>query len=76
MTEILHKQITPNNYFSPRTFGGVINPSDYNTDYRGKDSKHGSQIAKRIISDQNFDYRCKINIDRNRNMKSGGLQNA
>lgn len=44
-------------------FGGIIYPSDYNTDYRGKDNSKGSIIAKRIISDQNFDYRCKRNIE-------------
>lgn len=31
-------------------FGGVIYPSDYNTDYRGKDN-YGSSIAARIESD-------------------------
>lgn len=33
-------------------FGGIIYPSDFNTDYRGKDSINGSQIASRIESDQ------------------------
>ncbi len=28
------------------TFGGLIYPSDFNTDYRGKDNNNGSQIAK------------------------------
>lgn len=59
------------------TFGGIIYPSDYNTDYRGKDNTHGSIIAQRIISDQNFDYRCKKNIEvRNNIKKSGGAKNA
>ena len=44
-------------------FGGIIYPSDYNTDYRGKDNTQGSQIAKRITSDKNFDYRCGRNIE-------------
>jgi len=59
------------------TFGGLIYPSDYNTDYRGKDNTRGSVIAQRIISDRNFDYRCKRNIElRSNNKKSGGSQNA
>ena len=29
-------------------FGGLIYPSDFNTDYRGKDNNNGSQIASRI----------------------------
>ena len=37
------------------TFGGIIYPSDFNTDYRGKDNTKGSTIASRIISDQKFD---------------------
>lgn len=51
-------------------FGGIIYPSDYNTDYRGKDSTRGSQIANRIISDRNFDYRCKKNIELRNNKKN------
>jgi len=51
-------------------FGGVIYLSDYNTDYRGKDNTRGSQIAKRIISDRNFDYRCKKNIEEMKRKKS------
>lgn len=33
-------------------FGGLIFPSDFNTDYRGKDNIHGSQIASRIEADR------------------------
>lgn len=58
------------------TFGGVIYPSDYNTDYRGKDNIRGSQIAQRIISDRNFDYRCKKNIELRNIQKQGGPKNA
>lgn len=43
------------------TFGGLIFPSDFNTDHRGKNNKNGSPIASRIISDKNFDNRCKQN---------------
>lgn len=32
-------------------FGGKIYPSDFNTNYRGKDSTNGSSIAARIESD-------------------------
>lgn len=31
--------------------GGIIYPSDFNTDYRRKDAKGGSAIAARIESD-------------------------
>lgn len=59
-----------------KTFGGVIYPSDYNTDYRGKDNIRGSQIAQRIISDRIFDYRCKKNIELRNIKKQGGVKNA
>lgn len=32
-------------------FGGIIYPSDFNTDYRGKNNTYGSQIASRIEAD-------------------------
>ncbi len=32
-------------------FGGIIYPSDFNTNYRGKDNTNGSQIASRIETD-------------------------
>lgn len=44
------------------TFGGLIFPSDFNTDYRGKNNDHGSPIAKRIIQDNNFDMQCGKNL--------------
>ena len=34
-----------------RHFGGLIYPSDFNTDYRGDDNINGSTIASRIESD-------------------------
>lgn len=34
-----------------RNFGGVIYPSDFNTDNRGKNNNNGSIIAARIESD-------------------------
>ena len=46
------------NYYTTETFdkehihfGGKIYPSDFNTDYRGKDNTNGSSIAARIESD-------------------------
>lgn len=32
-------------------FGGLIYPSDFNTEYRGKDNANGSPIASRIEND-------------------------
>lgn len=56
------------------TFGGIIYPSDYNTDYRGKDNTNGSVIAKRIASDNRFDEKCRKNILNNQNY--GGNKNV
>lgn len=42
-------------------FGGIIYPSDFNTDYRGKDNTNGSTIASRIAQDNNFDKLCRKN---------------
>ncbi len=42
------------------TFGGCICPSDFNTDYRGRDT-YGSVIAARIVQDQRFDEQCRKN---------------
>ena len=42
-------------------FGGIIYPSDFNTDYRGKDNTNGSLIAQRIERDKRFDKQCKRN---------------
>ena len=46
------------------TFGGLINFTDFCTDYRGKDEKR-SPIAERIISDWKFDEECKKNRENN-----------
>ena len=45
------------------TFGGEIFPSDFNTDYRGKNNTNGSTIALRIASDWIFDKKCQKNIE-------------
>lgn len=55
------------------TFGGLIFPSDYNTDYRGKNNIHGSTIASRIVADEKFDNQCKKNIELIR--QNGGIKN-
>ncbi len=52
-------QITKEYKVDPRTFGGLIYPSDFNTDYWGKRNQTGSPIARRIAQDQNFDKGCK-----------------
>ena len=51
------------------TFGGIIYPSDYNTDYRGKDNANGSVIANRIMQDKKFDRQC----ERNRQIFTNGF---
>ena len=59
MTETFYK--TGIHKIDYTTFGGIIHPSDFNTDYRGKDTPNGSSVANRIISDWNFDKNCKAN---------------
>jgi len=52
------------------TFGGLIYPSDFNTDYRGKDNNNGSQIASRIAKDKQADKqwrKYREGIERNKN---------
>jgi len=51
-------------------FGGLIFPSDFNTDNRGKNNTNGSQIASRIATDSTFDKQCRKNregVERNKN---------
>ena len=70
MTETFYRTGTHNNNHT--TFGGIINQSDFNTDYRGKDNVNGSSIAIRIVSDWRFDKKCKENLEaRERNKKYG-----
>lgn len=47
----------------PTRFGGLIYPSDFETDYRSKTQNQGSSIAQRIASDWKFDEQCKRNIE-------------
>lgn len=63
-TKNITRTITNNNP-SPTKFGGLIFFSDFETEHRGK-NQNSSSIAKRIISDRNFDRQCKINAE-NRN---------
>lgn len=49
MTETFNT--TKNSKVDRTKFGGIIYPSDFNTDYRGKDNTNGSQIASRIEAD-------------------------
>lgn len=46
------------------TFGGIIYPSDFDTNYSS------GTIAQRIVSDKNFDEQCRRNIiSRNKYME-------
>ncbi len=42
-------------------FGGLIYPSDFNTDYRGNNYANDSFIARRIAYDAKFDSQCRMN---------------
>lgn len=67
------------NYYKTRnykpdhsTFGGIINFSDFCTDYNR--SEKSKSWAERIVSDWKFDEHCRKNIenrDRNKNYKKG-----
>lgn len=54
-----------------RTFGGKIEPSDFESYYCGKDYKNGSLIADRITRDIKFDKECIKNAMNRRLMKNG-----
>lgn len=54
------------------TFGGIICPSDFNTDYRGKDNTNGSHIAHRIANDSKFDNQCRKNKEEKERNKHYG----
>ena len=55
------------------TFGGLIFPSDFNTNRRDN-GDDGSSIASRIVSDMKFDEQCRKNAE-SRNINSGGNEN-
>lgn len=52
------------------TYGGIIYPSDFNTDYRKKDNANGSVIAARITLDKKFDRDLIKNRERNTEIQS------
>lgn len=55
-------------------FGGLIYPSDFYTDHRGKDYMNHSPLATRIANDARFDYQCKryrLNQENNRENRKG-----
>lgn len=55
-----------------KTFGGLIYPSDFNTNHRGKNNVNGSEIASRIIADRKFDSQCRRNRSLQNNNTQGG----
>lgn len=57
MNELLHR--TPINQKDPSTYGGLIYPSDFNTNFRANGNAGSSAIAARILSDQRFDMQCR-----------------
>lgn len=40
-------------------FGGLIYPSDFNTNGRRKNNYSGSPVARRIAEDDRFDRQCE-----------------
>lgn len=40
-------------------FGGLVYPSDFNTECRKRNNASGSPIAKRIAGDRQFDEQCR-----------------
>lgn len=58
---------TPN--IDHSTFGGLIYPSDFNTNHTQKSSCINSPIAERIAGDWIFDRRCLVNENNTRDYK-------
>lgn len=54
-------KVTGNSSTDHASFGGLIYPSDFNTEYRQKNNANGSPIARRIENDAQFDRQCKRN---------------
>ena len=67
MTEVFYQ--AKSHKIDPSTFGGLIFPSDFNTDYRGKNNDHGSPIARRIEQDNRFDMQCRNSLLNKKNME-------
>lgn len=53
-------------------FGGIIYPSDYNTNNIGKNNYNGSPIVARIARDEKFDRQCRNNMERIERNKNYG----
>lgn len=43
-------------------FGGIIYPSDFETEWHGKKNQNFSMTASRIAGDKRFDEQCRQNI--------------
>ncbi len=67
MTETFYR--TGTHKIDRSSFGGIIYPSDFNTDHRGKGNLYGSYIANRIISDREFDRQCRLNGENSNRLK-------
>ncbi len=66
--------MTQNNFYGHdnETFGGIILPSDFNTEYKATHN-----IASRIASDWAFDRQCKKNsLARERRIKEKEQEGA
>lgn len=69
MTNYFYKTMTKT-HKDPTRFSGLINLSDFETDYRGKDNTNGSTIAQRIVTDWRFDEQCRKNKIQTTNYKN------
>lgn len=58
---ILH--IPPREEFH-RTFGGMIYNNDYDINHKYNNTKSGSIITQRIVSDMKFDKECRQNAEK------------
>lgn len=54
-------------------FGGIIYPSDFETSAGYRNHADGSSIARRILSDWNFDCQCKRNAELRENRTGGSF---
>lgn len=57
-------------------FGGLVFPSDFNTNGRGKNNYSGSPVAKRIADDDRFDHQCERNKMNHQKIMRGDSHNA
>lgn len=61
--------ITGTHNVNHSTFGGIIYPSDFNTNHAQKGSCMTSSIAKRIVGDWIFDRQCRVSEDNARDYR-------